>query len=231
MIPWRTPLACAVFVLAAAAQPATISGRVFDVYHRPVRLARVATMERHIERGKPRLIAGTQATVDDAGMYRLSLPAGRYVLAVLPPPYPMDHATIFPAYLPDNVDFSKAQPIEVTACELRPFTDFLLLEVESHRVAGQVDGAPTGWGPVAILLRAASGYTEPLRAAEADSHGRFVFDHIPAGSYDLTAIGPIVGGMTLQPVVGTPSQSGTVHIDLAAPQISGIRIHLHPAAR
>src|SRR5215469_15154401 len=125
MIPMRLHLgrlAFAAFALAAAAQPATITGRVFDVYHRPVRLARVATMEQHIELGKPRLIAGTQATVDDAGMYHLSLPAGRYVLAVLPPPDGMDHATVFPAYLQDNVEFAKAQPIEVTAGEIRPFT-------------------------------------------------------------------------------------------------------------
>ena len=231
MLPWRMPVACAAFALAAAAQPATITGRVFDVYHRPVRLARVATMEQHVERGKPRLVAGTPVTVDDAGMYRLSLPAGRYVLAVLPPPYEMDHATVFPAYLQDNVDFAKAQPIEVTAGELRPFTDFLLLEVESHRLAGQVDGIPKGWGPVGVLLRAASGYTEPLRAAAADSHGRFVFAHVPAGAYDLTAVGPIVGGITLQPVLGSPSESGVVHIEIAAPEITGIQIHLRPATR
>jgi hypothetical protein len=138
---------------------------------------------------------------------------------------------VFPAYLEDNVDYAKAPPIEVTAGELRPFTDFLLLEVESHRLAGEVDGAPRGWGRVAILLRSLSGYTGPLRAVEADSSGRFVFDHIPAGSYELTAAGPIVGGMTLQPVLGTPTQSGDVHIEVAAPEVSGIRIHLHPATR
>ena len=231
MILWRTPAACAFCVFAAAAQPATITGRVFDVYHRPVRLARVAIMERHIESRKPRLVAGTQATVDDAGMYRLSLPAGRYVLAVLPPPYGMDHATVFPAYLQDNVDYAKAQPIEVTAGEIRPFTDFLLLEVESHRLAGRVGGIPKGWGPVGILLQAATGYTEPLRAVAADSRGHFSFDHIPAGSYDLKAIGPIVGGITLEPVLGAQPESGVVHIEVAAPEVSGIQIHLRPATR
>ncbi len=224
-------LACAAFALAAAGQPATITGRVFDVYHRPVRLARVATMERHMEKGKVHLIAGAQATVDDAGMYRLSVPAGRYVLAVLPPPYPMDHATVFPAYLQDNVDFAKAQPVEVTAGEVRPFTDFLLLEVESHWLSGQVDGIPKGWGPAGILLRAESGYTGPLRAVQADSGGRFLFDHIPSGSYELHAIGPIVGSMTLQPVLGTARRSGTVHVEVTAPQVGGIQIHLHPATR
>jgi hypothetical protein len=231
MIPWRMLLACAALAFAGAAQPATITGRVFDVYHRPVRAARVATMEQQLVRGKQRLIPGAQTTVDDAGMYRLPLPAGRYVLAVLPPRYAMDHATVFPAYLNDNVDFAKTQPIEVTAGELRPFTDFLLLEVESHRLAGQVEGVPKGWGTVGVLLKSETGYTEPLRAVEADSRGRFVFDHIPAGSYELNAVGPVVGVMALRPFLGTPAQSGAVHIEVAAPDVSGIQIHLHPAPR
>ena len=231
MIMRRLPLACAVLVLAASPQPATITGRVFDVYHRPVRSARVATMNRLGTTGKVRLVAGNEAIVDDAGMYRLSLPAGRYILAVLPPPDGLDHATVFPAYFQDTVDFAKAKPIDVSAGEIRPFTDFLLLEVESHQVAGRVDGIPNGWGPVGVLLRSVSGYTESLRAVTADTRGHFQFDHIPAGSYELEAVGPIVGPMALRPVLGTPRRSRTVQVEVAAPEISGIQIHLNPGAR
>src|SRR5690242_15742761 len=98
MVSWRVPVACAVLVLAAGAQPAVITGRVFDVYHRPVRSATVATMERKLVGGREQIVPGMRASVDDEGMYRLSLPPGRYILAVLPPPRGMDHATVFPAY-------------------------------------------------------------------------------------------------------------------------------------
>jgi hypothetical protein len=184
-----------------------------------------------MERRGAALAAGTQATVDDAGMYRLSLPSGRYILAVLPPLNGMDHATVFPAYFQDTVDFAKAQPIDLGPGEIRPFTDFLLLEVESHQLSGQVTGIPKDWGPVAILLQSAGGYTEPLRAVQADASGRFVFDHIPAGSYDLRAVGPILSLLVLQPVLGAPVRRGAVHIEVAAPRITGVQIQLHRFAR
>ncbi|HLK50804.1 MAG TPA: carboxypeptidase-like regulatory domain-containing protein [Bryobacteraceae bacterium] len=211
---WRLP-ACALLALAAAAQPATITGRVFDVYHRPVRSARVATMTRKTVGGTEQIVAGAQATVDDAGMYRLALPAGRYVLAVLPPPGEMDFATVFPAYFYDTVEFAKAQPVEVRAGEIRPFTDFLLLEVESHRAAGRVSGASSDG--ITVALHSASGYMGPLCVTTTDRQGWFRFEHLAAGSYDLTAFGA--------------GKSGKVHVDLTAPEVSGIQIHLRPAAR
>ena len=217
MLSWRMPAAWAAFVLAAGAQPATITGRVFDVYHRPVKLATVSTMEHKVIDGREQVVAGTRASVDAAGMYRLSLPPGRYILAVLPPPQGMDHAAVFPAYFQDTTDFSKAQPIDVGAGEIRPFTDFLLLEVESHRLSGRVTGAARGTTRIDVVLRGASGYTGPLRTTTADNRGQFRFGHIPAGSYELTA--------------SAGDMSGGVHVDLAAPELSGIRIHLRPASR
>ena len=219
---------------AAGREPATVTGRVFDVYHRPVRSARVVPMERRIESGKLRLTPGTpQASVDDAGMYRLSLPPGRYLLAVIPPPNALDFAAVFPAYLGDIVDPEKAPSIEVRAGELRPFVDFLLLEVEPHRLTGEVDGIPAGWqaSAVAISLYAATGYTGPLRTVLADTRGHFFFDRIPAGSYEVKAAGPVNGLSGLDPKIGASPWYGSVHLDARAPEIGGIRIHLRAAAR
>jgi hypothetical protein len=223
-------LLCAGSGLAAGSQSATVTGRVFDVYHRPVRAARVAPMERRATDGPPRLVAGTQATVDDAGMYRLTLPPGRYVLAVLPPPRALDFAAVFPAYMQDTSDFAHAQSIEVRPGELRPFTDFLVLEVESHRLAGQVTGIPRDWKSAAVVLSSASGYTGPLQVVSTDADGRFHFDHVPAGSYRLTAGGPATRDVRLDILSGFRT-SASLQIDVAKPDTTGIRIHLKPAAR
>lgn len=217
MLPWRLPAACAVFVFVAAAQQATITGRVFDTYHRPVKQAAVATMERWFIEGQEHFVALNQVSVDEAGMYRLSVPAGRYILAVLPPPHGMDHATVFPAFFQDTTDFSNAQPIDVSAGEILPFTDFLLLEVESHQLSGRVSGAARGVTRIDVVLRRASGYTGPLRTITTDNRGQFRFEHIPAGLYELTA--------------SAGDMSGDVHVDLAAPELSGIQIRLRRASR
>ena len=211
---------------ALAQEPATITGRVFDAYHRPVPSARVVPMERRVEAGKLRLIAGNpQAVVNAAGMYRLSLPPGHYLLAVTPPPKPLDFATIFPAFLGDIVDAETAPSIDVKPGELRPSVDFLLLEVESHRVTGKVTGIPPEWlgSFVKVSLHAASGYTGTLRTVRAGTSGDFLFDHLPAGSYELTADGPATAG--------NAPRYGSIHLDVAAPEITGIQIHLHAATR
>lgn len=213
-------LACALllaYAFAGAQEPATITGRVFDSFHRPVPNARVAPMERRKIEGKIRMVAvQPQAMVNSAGMYRLSLPPGRYTLAVLPPAEPLDFAAAFPAYLGDVVDGEKALSIEVRAGELRPFMDFLLLEVEPHRVSGEVIGIDHA--PVAVTLYAAGGYAGPLQSATTDKQGGFVFDRIPAGSYELKAAGP-------------PGWYGSVHIEVRAPEIRDVRIQLRPGAR
>jgi len=213
-------LACALCLasaLAGAQEPAIITGRVFDSFHRPVPNARVTPMERREINGKLAFNAGSaQATVDTAGMYRLSLPPGRYTLAVLPPSQPLDFAAVFPAYLGDIVDAEKAPVIEVRSGELRPFVDFLLLEVEPHRVSGRVSGI--NQASVTVTLYAASGYAGPLRTVVTDKQGEFVFDRIPAGSYELKAAGP-------------PAWYGSFHIDVRAPEIGNVRIHLRPDAR
>jgi len=175
-------------------------------------MAQVVTMEPKVINGKMRLVAGAKAAVDHIGMYRLTVPAGRYVLAVTPPPHPLDFTTIFPAYLGDNVDFEKAPSIEVRPGELRPSTDFLLLAVESHRIAGRVDGAAV------VTLSSSSGYTEPLQTTMTDSRGEFHFDQVPAGSYRLEAS-------------SGDSRSGSVQVNLAAPEIGDVRIHLHAVTR
>ena len=216
---------------SAAQEPATITGRVFDAYHRPVPSARVVPMERRTEAGKLRLIAGNpQAVVNQAGMYRLSLPPGHYLLAVIPPPKPLDFATIFPAFLGDIVDPEKAPSIDVKPGELRPSVDFLLLEVESHRITGKVTGIPPEWAgaSIEVSLHAANVYTGTLRTVFAGTSGDFLFDHLPAGSYDLIAAGP---ASTVRPVPGNAPWYGSIHLDVAAPEITGIQIHLHAATR
>ena len=209
--------------LPAFAADATVTGRVFDVYHRPVRGARVATMQTWFADGRKRSytlrLPEKETPVDDAGNYRLSLPPGRYTLAVLPPPRVLDFATVFPAYYQDTVDFDKSQPIDLSPGELRSFVDFLLLEVESHRLEGEVTGTSKRTGAVSVALSHTQGYVDPLETVAADSQDRFHFDHVPAGIYELTAVTP--GG----------ARSAPVRIEVGKPEIHGIQIHLRAAAR
>jgi len=223
LVLWSLP------AFAADASNATITGRVFDVYHRPVRSARVASMTRLTIAGRTRIVATTSATVDSAGMYRLTLPAGRYVLAVLPPPQAVDFATMFPAYFQDAVEFNKAQPVDLKAGEIRPFVDFLLLDVESHRLTGEVKGLDRQWGGAGVTLSKSSGFTDVLRVVLTDRLGRFEIDHIPAGSYTLKAFAPasVPKGILRWP----RDESVAVQVDVRQPEIHGIQIHLDSAAR
>ena len=208
-------LLCSLPASAADSSLATVTGRVFDVYHRPVPGARVATMVRFP--GSARINEGTSVVVDGAGMYRLSLPPGRYILAVLPPAHPLDFATVFPAYFRDTIEFDKAQSINLSPGDIRPFVDFLLLDVESHQLQGEVKEVPAGAGLITVALTASSGFQNPLQVVRVDSLGRFHFDHVPAGSYDLQAFWGY--GRSF------------VHVEVRQPEIHGIQIHLHGAAR
>ena len=194
-------------VAGFAADPATVTGRVFDVYHRAVPSARVAPIERRDGR---LFAAAPEALVDGAGMYRLTLPAGRYILAVLPPAHDLDFATVFPAYFQDTLDPAAAQPVTLAAGELRPFVDFLLLDTEPHQVSGKVTGLPSG--PATISLYASTGYAGPLRTVTADREGRFQFDRVPAGSYELVA--------------KVSALSGSIHVEVSAPEVRDLQIPL-----
>jgi hypothetical protein len=210
---------CCLSAFAADSSLATITGRVFDIYHRPVRGARVATMVRQTVAGQDRIVAQTSAVVDDAGMYRLSLAPGRYILAALPPLRALDFPTVFPAYFQDTVEFDQARPVDLTPGELRPFVDFLLLDVEGHRLEGEVTGIPPSSGAVSVALSRTQGYLEPLEVTVADAQGNFHFDHVPAGVYDLRA------------VLAAGTRSAPVRVEVRKPEIRGIQIHLRGAAR
>jgi len=213
--PQRALLCFGLAFTAFAAEPATITGRVLDVYHRPVRAASVVTIDRRRAAGKLQSIPGARATVDVAGQYRLALPPGRYLLAVTPPPGGTDFATVFPAYFQDTVEIDQAKPIELRPGEVRPFVDFLLLDVESHRIAGEVTPAPGR--AISVSLYATTGFVEALRTVETDARGHFRIEHVPAGSYELRA--------------GQSAWYGSVHIDVVQPEITGIQIHLQADAR
>src|SRR5579864_3317249 len=89
---------------------ATITGRVIDTYHRPVRSAVIVPIERRAEGGRVWLVPGTPfAVVDETGRYNLTLPPGSYVIAVTPPPYTLDFSTVFPIYFPDTAAINQAQ--------------------------------------------------------------------------------------------------------------------------
>jgi hypothetical protein len=88
-----------------------------------------------------------------------------------------------------------------------------------------------GGSPVAVSLSSSNGYTGPLQIVLAGAYGQFVFDRIPAGSYQLNAAGPVTSINGLEPRLDKSPWYGSVHLDVRAPEISGIQIHLRAAAR
>ena len=225
---------CALAGFAADPQTATITGRVFDVYHRPVKATQVVPIERRVERGHVWLVPGIpSAAVDEAGMYRLSLAPGGYLIAVTPPPRALDFATVFPVYFPDTTEPDKAQAIVLRPGEVRPFVDFLLLDTEPHAIAGRVTDAPASWTApaVAVSLYASSGYAGPLQTVLTDHEGHFQLHQVPAGSYELVAAGPALGLRGLDPVLGNGPRYGHIYVEVSLPEVGGLQIVLQDTVR
>jgi hypothetical protein len=226
-------LALAATGWAAGPDAATITGRVFDTYHRPVPAAVVVTIERRTDHGRVWIFPSKPAAVvDKKGMFQLTLPPGSYRLAAAPPPRTLDFTTIFPVYYRDTLDPNQAQAVVLRAGELRPFIDFLLIEQEPHQLAGRVTDVPAEWksGAVAVLLYASSGYAGPLRTVLTDADGRFRMEQVPAGSYSLIAAGPVVRLDGLNPLLGSHPRYGSVAVALSAPELDRIQIPLRPGA-
>ena len=214
---------------AAGPDTATITGRVFDTYHRPVPGAVVVTVKSRTGHGGTWVVPSKPAVVvDKKGMFQLSLPAGSYRLAATPPPQALDFTTIFPVYYRDTLDPNQAQAVVLRPGELRPFIDFLLIEQEPHELAGRVTDAPADWknGAIAVSLYASSGYAAPLRTVLAGADGRFQMEQVPAGSYRLVGAGPVVRLDGLNPVLRDHPRYGTIQVTLSAPELHGLRIPL-----
>ncbi|HWB82628.1 MAG TPA: carboxypeptidase-like regulatory domain-containing protein [Bryobacteraceae bacterium] len=210
---------------------AVIAGNVIDGSGRPAISARVTPIVRRFVNGVVQFRPGTpSALVDDQGNYRLyGLAPGRYVIGVTPSGAGQAASVFLPAYFPGTSDMEKAEVIRLHAGETRRSVDFILSDTASYPVSGQVTGMPVEWAGrgVAVSLFSTSGYTNPLMTVQGDKEGRFQFESVPVGSYELVAEGPVIAIGGLGSVFGASPLFGRRHWDVTGPQTAGPEIALH----
>ncbi|MGQ9917093.1 MAG: carboxypeptidase regulatory-like domain-containing protein, partial [Bryobacteraceae bacterium] len=184
----------------ALAPHAVLSGRVLDEEGEPVQDARISVLRRFIDSDAGVQIgsAAAGAQTDDRGHFRVGgLAPGRYLLSARasPPTSPYtenSEKTVFaPVFYPDALEPDLAQWITVGPGEEIADLEFRLRRVAARRITGRVlleDGSPARGFMVSAYRRnlhvmgEAQGF-----AALGREPGSFVFNHLPAGEYDLSA--------------------------------------------
>ena len=163
------------------APAATIAGKVIDAAGDAVARATVLALQAMYQRGKKEYIPLASAVSDSSGDYKLeNLSAGGYVLAA------NDGSGATTTWYPNSAIPSGADLITVTAGAQETGREIHLAAVPGHRVAGAMS---SGGKAVIAWLTPKGGATSLISrvAAKIQPDGKFVFPHIAAGSYILSA--------------------------------------------
>jgi hypothetical protein len=215
---------------------AVLAGRVVDSRGKPATRTAVIPISPEATGEGVRLVrAGRQARVDDTGNYRIfGLPPGQYLLAAVPDATrgtarDMDSAAAF--YFPGVLDARKAEAITLHPGEVRNGLDFMLMEIPHFSVEGQVHGIDADWrnGSVTVALIPVQDYGQPLQMVDTDRGGRFLLRDVPAGSYRLTAGGPVVSRTAWGAIIGERARFGSRTVEVYGRNIDNADIDLHEA--
>lgn len=187
-----------------------ISGRVVDSEGEPVQGARVRAYALQYRQSGPNLAFAGEDRSDDLGEYRVfDLPAGKYLLQVLPPP-PNTPAGRFYAstagtFYPGATAPSQALPLQLNWGHDLEGVDMKLSDSPTYAVAGAVWDATmeTPCSRCVVRLVRMDG---PLAASLADTtrvsgKGLFMIRGLTPGDYKLIAMRGASGGMVAQRAV------------------------------
>ncbi len=206
-----------------------ITGRILDASGRPVRSARILAAAYRGEGRTPRPDPGGPfSPVDDLGNYRLyDLAPGKYWIVAIPG-RGASGKLLAPLYFPGTSRLDKATPITLHAGETRDSVDVTVFETAGYPVSGRVTGLPADASQrqIALSLFSAAGYSVPLQTAATGDDGRFRFENVPEGSYEIVAAGPAMGRAAFGPLLGRDPLYGRVHLDVVSQEVTNIDVPL-----
>ena len=216
-------------IVLALTKGAVITGRILDATGRPARSARILAAPYRGEGRTPLPAPGVPSSpVDDLGNYRLfDLAPGRYWIVAIPG-IGASGKLLVPLYFPGTPRLDKAEAITLRAGETMDSVDLTVFEAAGYPVRGRVIGLPTEspQRQIALSLFSSAGYLAPLQTAATDGEGRFRFENVPEGSYEIVAAGPAQGRTAFGPLLGRDPLYGRVHLDVVSQEVSGIDLPL-----
>jgi len=216
---------------------AVITGKVLDADGEPIMQAMVMPMMAAYEKGKRMWAPAGQAQTNDQGEYRVAnLKAGTYIVmasnlinnltgsmtgAAAKPATDKPEPTYVTTYYPSIADQEMASPVEVQVGGEVGRIDIHMVKVDSFRVKGHWDNAPTeGKVTLVTLTPKGSGMLGILSAnrAQLNPDGSFEFRGVPPGDYLLSATQDFLSPMGAQmPVQVKDRHVSGVTMQMAAP--------------
>jgi hypothetical protein len=202
---------------------AVIAGRVLDDTGEPVVDVRVMAMRGVVIAPGARVIGpeapfvpGGQGQTNDLGEFRLfGLPAGEYVVQVMPRPDFGGSAggrttTTLATYFPGTSDRAAAEPIRVGAGQVVSEVTIRMVGVPAFQVSGVVlDDARRPVANAMVRVMSDERTADPalamalLNQSRTDTSGRFSINNVPSGTYVLVTAAPLV-------LSGPPIASGGI---------------------
>ncbi len=221
---------------------AVITGKVLDADGEPIQNAMVMPMIAAYEKGRKMWAPAGQGMTNDQGEYRVAnLKAGKYIVmasnlvnnltgsmtgAAAKPAEDKPEPAYITTYYPSVADQETASPVEVGVGGEVGRIDIHLVKVDSFRVKGRWDNAPTqGKMTLVVLTPKGSGILGMLSAnrAQLNPDGSFEFRGVPPGEYMLSATQDFLSPMGAQMPVQVKDRhlSGLIMQTMAPIDLSG----------
>jgi len=177
-------------ILVRLRRSAAVSGRIVDPDGDPVEKAKAQLWRISYRHGRRRLLMEDKgsASTDERGVYRISgVVPGRYYLSA----HSWEHPDWFPndaryirSYYPGTLDLAAASPIELASGAELEDINLKLHEVETVQVSGQVMSLAEAY----VILHPASIADINVTTTSIPPDGRFRFDRILPGAYNVRVI-------------------------------------------
>ncbi len=195
---------------------AVITGKVVDAEGEPIQNAMVMPMMPAYQKGKKEWVPAGQAITNDQGEYRVAnLKAGSYIVmannlvnnltgsmgAAAKPATDKPEPAYITSYYPGVDGQEMASPVDVQVGSEVGRIDIHMVKVDSFRVKGHWDNAPTqGKITLMVLTPKGSGVLGMLSAnrAQLNPDGSFELRGVPPGEYMLGATQDFLSPMGAQ---------------------------------